>query len=582
MLALTDEITSYNASFTTLVMLGTITTMNRVIDRGRGFTLIELIVVIAIIGILATITAIGFSRYQADARDTQRASNATVISEALEKYYDLNGEYPNCTALTAASNVVVKQTLVGIDTKALVTPQAPSGTDNSIKCSGTGNTLTTGGIDFFEYQGDGSNSCNTNGSCLQYVLKYKKEATSQIISIASRRSTSIATSGDITTLTANSSSFTTINLAWSQVPNATGYSVQQSDDSGFVTNIISSNTSTNSAIASGLTAGKTYYFRVMPLGASGTANWSNVAHAATRALTTPVIAANGISNTQITVTWPDIQYETSYSLQYTTNGSSWTSPAPTTISGIAANTTSYTVSGLTTGTQYFFRLQALASADTSDWSATANAITVLPAPACVATSGSSNTQIVPDWNASVGAVTYNVQYGPGSYSSQSTGITGTSLTINGLNNGTTYISRVQAVNGSNTSAWANCPNRTTGVDGPISVGWSAEAYGVRNTSGLNFMPGAYEGPGNYWTNGMYIYGTCQPGATVVTRLYQYYAHSNGTTPNTSHLMDWTWGNQDRYVVGGRSTWYNFWQGWVACQVGGTRVGDTYLGNAGPY
>jgi prepilin-type N-terminal cleavage/methylation domain-containing protein len=548
----------------------------------NGFTLIELLIVIAVIGILATISLLGFSRYQADTRDARRAASASVIVEALEKYYDNNGEYPSCGAVSAAPATVSKQTLIGIDVKSLLAPQAAPATDNSIKCSSGGNTLTTNGVDFFEYQGDGSVECNTNGSCLKYTLKYKKEATSEIISIDSRRNTSIATSGDITNLAAYPVSFSDINLTWQKVANATSYTVQQSDDIGFVTHVVISNVSTNSTTAAGLTAGNTYYYRVMPVGAVGTANWSNIAPGTTLSLATPVITATTNSNTQITVSWPDIQYETSYTLQYTTNGSSWTSPTPVTVSNIPANTTSYAVAGLSTGIQYFFRLEALAPGDTSNWSATANATTILPAPVCTSTGGSTNTQIVPTWNASVGATTYTVQYGPGTYGSQVTGITGTSTTINGLNNGTTYTSRVQAVQGSNTSPWATCPDRSTGVDGPTSVGWSADAYAVRDTASVAWMPGAYPGAGTYWTNGMNIYGTCQPGATVVIRLYQYYAYSDNTTQNTSHLQDWTWNNQDLYVVGGRSTWMVWWQGWVACQVGGTRAGDTYLGNAGPY
>ena len=558
--------------------------MDKVKKQISGFTLIELIVVIAVIGILATIAVVGFGRYQADTRDARRSSSASVIAEGLEKYYDLNGEYPSCAALSASGSAISLTTLIGIEKSTLVSPQAPSADStnyNSIKCTSSGSTLTTNGVDFFEYQGDGSPECAASGSCLVYTLKYKNETNGMIKTITSRRSTSIATSGNITTLTASPTGFSTINIAWQQVSNAAGYSVQQADDAGFVTNVVLSSTTTPTAGITGLTSGKTYFFRVMAVGVSGSANWSNIANTTTWSLATPVITATSTSGTQITITWPDIQYETSYTLQYSTSGSSWVSPVPTSVTGIPAGTTSYIVGGLSTGVQYFFRLQALAPANTSSWSATANAYTVLPAPIC-SSNGGSNTQIIPGWGASTGAASYTVQYGPGSYSSQSTGITGTSLTVNGLNNGTTYISQVQAVQGSVTSAWASCPDRTTGVDGPTSAGWSADAYGVRDTSTVAWMPGAYPGAGTYWTNGMNIYGTCQPGATVVVRLYQYYASSSNTSQNTAHLQDWTWNNQDLYVVGGRTTWMVWWQGWVACQVGGTRVGDTYLGNAGPY
>jgi prepilin-type N-terminal cleavage/methylation domain-containing protein len=59
-----------------------------------GFTIVELAVAVVIIAILAVIATFSLTKVQEESRDAKRASQATVISEALEKYYDKNGEYP--------------------------------------------------------------------------------------------------------------------------------------------------------------------------------------------------------------------------------------------------------------------------------------------------------------------------------------------------------------------------------------------------------------------------------------------------------------------------------------------------------
>ncbi len=56
-----------------------------------GFTLIEMLVVIAIIGILTTIISAGFIRAQKMARDSQRKSHMTAYRGALELYANANG-----------------------------------------------------------------------------------------------------------------------------------------------------------------------------------------------------------------------------------------------------------------------------------------------------------------------------------------------------------------------------------------------------------------------------------------------------------------------------------------------------------
>lgn len=61
----------------------------------KGFTLIELMIVIAIIGILAAIAIPQFSSYRAKSYNTASVSDARNIRTDLEAYYAEWDEYPN-------------------------------------------------------------------------------------------------------------------------------------------------------------------------------------------------------------------------------------------------------------------------------------------------------------------------------------------------------------------------------------------------------------------------------------------------------------------------------------------------------
>lgn len=64
-----------------------------------GFTIVELLVTVAVITILASISFVGFNAAQANTRDSVRASEVAVLMDALEQYYRKNGDYPANDAL---------------------------------------------------------------------------------------------------------------------------------------------------------------------------------------------------------------------------------------------------------------------------------------------------------------------------------------------------------------------------------------------------------------------------------------------------------------------------------------------------
>jgi len=66
----------------------------KLIDK-KGFTLVELLIVMAIIGLLASIVLISLNIAKKKANDAKRLSDLKQIQIALEMYNDENGSYPN-------------------------------------------------------------------------------------------------------------------------------------------------------------------------------------------------------------------------------------------------------------------------------------------------------------------------------------------------------------------------------------------------------------------------------------------------------------------------------------------------------
>jgi general secretion pathway protein G len=72
----------------------------------RGFTLLELLVVISIIGILVALGAVSYTTAQQKGRDAKRRGDLKSIQSAFEQYYAENGTYEiTCSDMATATTM---------------------------------------------------------------------------------------------------------------------------------------------------------------------------------------------------------------------------------------------------------------------------------------------------------------------------------------------------------------------------------------------------------------------------------------------------------------------------------------------
>jgi hypothetical protein len=156
-----------------------------------------------------------------------------------------------------------------------------------------------------------------------------------------------------------------------------------------------------------------------------------------------------------------------YTIQYSTDGSSWQA-----FNDAVSAVTSVTVTGLTNGTNYLFRVGSVNDAGTGLYSANSSAVTPATTPATpTAVAGvRGNGQVQLFWTAPVSdgglpVKDYAIQYSINNGSSWQTYIhaasTATSATVTGLANGTGYLFRVASVNDVGTGLYAGTIGRIT-------------------------------------------------------------------------------------------------------------------------
>ncbi|MEI7989421.1 MAG: fibronectin type III domain-containing protein, partial [Chloroflexota bacterium] len=283
-------------------------------------------------------------------------------------------------------------------------------------------------------------------------------------------------------LTATGFSGNPVNLAWTDGtpadysnpaswgdPSAEyAYRIERATGAGAFAEIGKALANATRSVNSGTVANLTYNYRVVAINAAGETVSNVVTVIPDYPLAPSVLTATAFSTTQINLAWTDnATNETSFTIQRATNANF---TGATNIPLIPSNATSYSDTGLTANTTYYYRVSALNAVGSSAWSNTANATTQSAnplAPSVLTATAINSTQINLAWTDNASNETgFTIQRATNVNFTGSTTITvnlanSRSYNNTGLAANTTYYYRVRAFNAAGTSAWSNTANART-------------------------------------------------------------------------------------------------------------------------
>jgi len=297
-------------------------------------------------------------------------------------------------------------------------------------------------------------------------------------SVATYAQTPAAPSG----LTATAISTTQVNLTWTDAStNETGFQVERSTTSG--TGFLLVNTRVANATSfsnTGFTASTQYFYRIRSInGSGGSAYTAEVSVSTSRPQTPTGLLASVASTSQINLSWTDASTtETGFRIERsTTSGTGFTL-----VTNVAANVTSFSNTGLSSNTTYYYRIRAFNGSINSSFTAQVTTTTSAPAaPTNLVAIAASATQINLTWvdaasNETGFQLESSTTAGTGFVQIATLGVNNTSFNNTALVANTTYYYRIRAVNGAGNSLYSAEVSASTSIPlVPVSVTTTASS-----------------------------------------------------------------------------------------------------------
>jgi prepilin-type N-terminal cleavage/methylation domain-containing protein len=346
-------------------------------NNSLGFTIVELLVVIVVIGVLATITVISYTGISSKAKEAAVIADLDNTNKQFKLFQIENSGYPttiDCTQSNSTTNKCIK--------------------------------ISSDNI-FGSFYSDNTTNPQTFCLTIKNGANIKKNINQD--GIIADGACSFAFAG---TMTATAVSRNQINLSWSAVTSATSYEIQKDTSSSFSspTTIYTGSSTSNSS--ANLTQNTTYYYRVRATVNGDISNWSAAANATTPDFPAPAtFAMNSKTTSSIGLTWATVSGASGYTLQRSSSAS-FTS---TTDYDIVAPTSVKSITGLTAG-GYYYRVRAYDAIGTSNWSTVIASFDYIGSPYTLTVPSGVSSVTIEAWGAQGGGNGGNGGYTKGSLS----------------------------------------------------------------------------------------------------------------------------------------------------------------------